>query len=731
MTDDPLDTPVQFVPGVGPQRADLLVRLEIRTARDLLRLMPRDVLDLSDVRAPRELEAGALQSVRGKVVDRDARTISKNRTLTAVLFDCGDDFVRGVWFNQPWMLRKFDDGQTVLLSGKPKRSQGRWEFAHPNVQWIDDESAESAGRILPRYGLTEGLRMPEMRRIVRAAVEKYLHALPERLPEEFRERHELPGIRDAIRGLHLPRTLAEYEAARRRLVFDDLLEFQLALAMRRRAWKRDERAAVLPATTKIDARIRRLFPFRFTAGQDRAVEEIARDLASGRAMHRLLQADVGAGKTAIALYAMLVAIAAGRQTVLMAPTEVLASQHWRTIEQTLAHSRVRRLLLTGQLTQSRRRDALEAIREGTVDLVVGTQAVIQADVRFDRLGLAVIDEQHKFGVRQRSRFTQASDGGQWTASGESESLSDPSTDHGPPPASFSPHVLVMTATPIPRSLCLTQFGDLDVTTIDELPPGRQKVTTSRVVGSQSRAKVWEFIRKQLRAGRQAYVVAPHVGDDEALPALEASESLDGASDLAMAATRIHDELRAGELRDFRVGLVHGRMDRDERARIMEQFRSGDVHALVATTVIEVGVDVPNATLMAIHHAGRFGLSQLHQLRGRIARGRHPGYCFLLTDDQTEEANRRLAAFEATTDGFEIAEADFRIRGPGDVLGTRQHGDMPLEVADLVRDEKELEQARAAAMKLVDGGDFDEPEYAPLKIRVLERFGELMDLPKSG
>ncbi|MEX1098049.1 MAG: ATP-dependent DNA helicase RecG [Planctomycetales bacterium] len=748
MTDDPLDTPVQFVPGVGPQRAELLAKLELCTAGDLLRLLPRDVLDLTDVRAARDLEPGAVQTVRGKVVDRDARTISNNRTLTAVLIDCGDDYVRGVWFNQPWMLRKFDDGQTVVLSGKPKRQQGRWEFAHPNVQWLDDDSlaegdpdassvqaAEAGGRILPRYGLTEGLRMHEMRRIVRGAVEKFLDAIPERLPATFREKHELPGIREAIRGLHLPHSIAQYEAGRRRLVFDDLLEFQLGLAMRRRAWKRDERAPELPTTAKIDARIRRLFPFRFTAGQDRAVAEIAADLASGRAMHRLLQADVGAGKTAVALYAMLVAVAAGWQTVLMAPTEVLARQHWQTIEQALAHSRVKRLLLTGRLTPAQRRDALESIREGRVELVVGTQAVIQEDVLFDRLGLAVIDEQHKFGVRQRSRFARSVDSGQWTVDSEAGAFSDLSTAHCPPSTPLSPHVLVMTATPIPRSLCLTRFGDLDVTTIDELPPGRQKVVTSRVAGPRGRAKAWDFLRKQLRAGRQAFIVTPHVGDQAAGPRPRGSspeqEILDSEPDLGLAATEVFDELRAGELREFRVGLVHGRMDRDERARVMDAFRAGDVQALVATTVIEVGVDVPNATLMAVYHAGRFGLSQLHQLRGRIARGRHQGYCFLFTDAETEEGDRRLAAFEATTDGFEIAEADFQIRGPGDVLGVRQHGDLPLEVADLVRDEKVLKEAREAAFDLVAGGEFDGAEYAPLKIRVLERFGTLMELPKSG
>jgi len=693
MNDDPLQTPVQFLPGVGPRRAGLLEKLGLRTVEGLLYLMPRDVLDLTDLTTPGNLQDDRLQTVRGSVVDLDGRSLSGGRTLSAVLLDCGGEYVRGMWFNQKWVLKKFQSGETVLFSGKPKRKSGRWEFSHPRIQWINEDDLQSHGGILPRYGLTEGLKMHEMRRIVRGAVENYAQYLVDPLPESFRERNSLLPLREAVLQLHQPADMEQFRRAQRRLIFDDLLEFQLGLALRRRVWKRTEQAVPLPVTTKIDARIRRLFPFSFTEGQNQAVREICADLARKQAMHRLLQADVGAGKTAVAVYAMLVTIAAGRQAVLMAPTEVLASQHGETVDRLLEHSRVQRLLLTGNLTSAQRRQALGDIKRGEVQMIVGTQAVIQQDVEFSDLGLVVIDEQHKFGVMQRARFS----GGE-----------------------VSPHVLVMTATPIPRTLCLTQFGDLDVTTISEMPPGRQQVVTSRIGSVAAARKAWEFVRGQLGSGRQAYVVCPRI------EGTEGGRQADPAS-----AEDVYQKLATGELRDFRVGLVHGRMDRQQRTEVMDAFRSGQLQVLVSTTVIEVGVDVPNATLMIIQRAESFGLSQLHQLRGRIARGVFRGYCFLFSQSDSPEAVRRLMALESTSDGFRIAERDFELRGPGDVLGTRQHGELPLKVADLTRDGDILDEARAAAFSLVDSQEVDQPAYVPLKIRVLERFGKLMDLPQSG
>ena len=693
--DDPLQTPVQFVRGVGPVRAELLAKLNLLTAGDLLFDIPRDVLDLTRVVPVFELKPETVQTVFGIVVDRDAKETSNGKTITAVLLQSDGGFVRGVWFNQPYMLRRFELGQRVLFSGKPKFSQRRWEFSHPHIQFLGDDEGDDTGGLLPRYGLTEGLRQHEMRRVMRNVVEDYAHVIPELLPESFRQRALVPEIKQALTQIHLPKTMEEYEGARRRLLFDDLLEFQLGLALRRRMWQKTQRAIPLPNSAKVDARIRRLFSFRFTGGQDQAVQEIVADIARDRAMHRLLQADVGAGKTAVAVYAMLVAIAAGHQAVLMAPTEVLAQQHWQTIDNLLRESRVERRLLTGQLTAANRRETLAGIESGGVQMVIGTQALIQASVKFHSLGLAVIDEQHKFGVMQRAKFSEGD---------------------------ISPHVLVMTATPIPRSLCLTQFGDLDLTTINELPPGRQRVVTSRIHGHAAARKVWDFIREKLREGRQAYIVCPRVEEDASLPV---------GVDATASAEAVFRDVSAGVLKEFRVGLVHGQQARDDRSTTMAAFRNGDLDVIVATTVIEVGVDVPNSTMMIVHQAERFGLSQLHQLRGRIGRGRFQGYCFLFSEAETSEAVARLSAMESTSDGFRIAEVDFELRGPGDVLGTRQSGSLPLRLADLVRDKALLEEARVAAFNLVESGEFDQPEFAMLKIRVLERFAKLMDLQQTG
>ena len=692
---DPLLTPAQFVRGVGPSRAELLARLNLLTVADLLFNLPRDVLDLSHVSSVFDLKDGEFRTVYGVVVDRDAKETSKGMSMVAVLLQSDGGFVRGVFFNQPFMLKKFELGQRVLLSGKPKFNLRRWEFSHPRVQWLGDQDIGDAGGILPVYSLTEGLSQHEMRRLMKGVVEDFAPLVADPFPENFRDRAKVIGLPNALRQIHLPNSVEEHQFGMRRIIFDDLLEFQLGLAMRRRFWKKERPAIPLPTSAKIDARIRRLFNFRFTAGQDRAVTEIVADLGKDQAMHRLLQADVGAGKTAVAVYAMLVAIAAGTQAVMMAPTEVLAQQHWQTIERLLSESRVERRLLTGALTSAQRRSTLEEITTGKAQLIIGTQAVIQEAVKFHKLGLAVIDEQHKFGVMQRAKF----------AGGD-----------------FSPHVLVMTATPIPRSLCLTQFGDLDLTLIAELPPGRQKIVTSRVFGRGPAEKAWEFIKQKIRQGRQTYVVCPRVEENATLPI---------ETDSTGSAEAVYRDLSEGEFKEFRVGIVHGQLDRELRSNTMDAFRNGDLDVLVATTVIEVGVDVPNATLMVVHQAERFGLSQLHQLRGRIGRGKFQGYCFLFSDSDTPEATKRLAAMESTSDGFRIAEVDFELRGPGDVLGTRQSGSLPLQVADLSRDQALLAETRTAAFNLVETGEFDEPDFVPLKNRVLDRFSQIMDLPQSG
>lgn len=688
--DDPLGMPVQFLKGVGPIKARLLEKLDIRTAVELLFHIPTSVDDYSQLCTAPELQAGVEQAVFGTVAERDVRHLRGGRTLTGVVLNCDGHFIRGVWFNQPWMYKRFQEGDRLIFRGKPARRSGRWEFNNPSVTPLhEDEQPDQLAGILPRYPLTEGIRMEGMRKMTHAAAMSLAHFIPDPFPKALRTTLQLPELAVAVRSLHAPTSLEEWEAGRRRILLQDLVEFQLGLALRRRMTERLE-SPEIAVSARVDARIRRLFPFRLTAGQEDAIQDLVRDLRQPHPMHRLLQADVGAGKTAVAAYGLLAAVAAGHQGILMAPTEVLATQHWETLDELLAGSRVRRGLLLGGMPAAHRRKMLAEIADGSMNLIIGTQALIQDSVRFHQAGVAVIDEQHRFGVRQRSRFSTAE---------------------------FSPHVLVMTATPIPRSLCLTQFGDLDVSLIRDLPPGRQKVITSRITGKAEEDQVWQFVRQQVATGRQAYVVCPRV---------EGQSEEDSAS-----AEQLYAQLRRGELVELKLDLLHGQMDRDQRHQVMDRFRSGETNVLVSTTVIEVGVNVPNATIMVVRQAERFGLAQLHQLRGRICRGNFQGYCFLVSESETPDAVRRLTALTETTDGFQLAELDAELRGPGDILGLRQSGAMPLKYADPVKHLDLLKESRVVARQLIDDGDFDSEEYSDLRAVVLLRFARLFDLPQAG
>jgi ATP-dependent DNA helicase RecG len=497
-------------------------------------------------------------------------------------------------------------------------------------------------------------------------------------------------LRTALPELHFPTCRENLAQARRRFVYQELLVLQLALALKRRQVIDSWQAVPLELTAKIDARIRRLFPFSFTSGQNQAVAEIAGDMGRPQPMNRLLEGDVGSGKTVVAVYAMLLAVAHQAQVVLMAPTEVLARQHFETLERLLASSHTRLALLTGAQTGKARTELLEGIASGQVQIVVGTQAVVSAEVAFARLGLVVIDEQHKFGVRQRAALRRSD---------------------------LSPHYLVMTATPIPRTLGMTLFGDLDRTTLRDMPPGRQNVH-SYLPPAEDRGRWWEFFRKKLREGRQGYVIVPLVEGSEQVQAANLNETFEA--------------LANGELEAFRLGLVHGRMTPIEKQAAMDAFRRGTTQVLVATSVVEVGVDVPNATLMTIEGAERFGLAQLHQLRGRVSRGSFPGYCTLFANAETTEATERLQAFIGSTDGFHLAEVDFALRGPGDLLGTRQHGLPPLRIADLVRDSAVVEEARRDARALVESDrGLERPEHTLLRRMALVRYGKSLELGDVG
>jgi len=687
---DVLATPVQFLPGVGPQRAELLARLGLRTATDVLFFFPRDYQDLSEQRMVADLVEGELQTVVGTVVEFELRGTGPGKSVLGVLVrDEAGGFLRALWFNQPFMQERFARGQRFTLSGKPKLNGLFWEMAHPVVTPLGDDE-EPTGEVLPVYPLTEGLKQWQLRRIVRGTLDLCVELLEEVFPESYLESHNLWPLRRALPEIHFPTDAEHLEQARRRFVYQELFILQLALALRRSQQQARPAAPPLVATAKIDARIRRLFPFEFTAGQNEAIAQIAADMARPVAMNRLLQGDVGSGKTVVAVYAMLLAVANAHQAVLMAPTEVLARQHGLVLARLLAQSRVRLVSLVGGLTASARQEMLAQIAAGEADVIVGTQAVLQEDVTFAKLGLVVIDEQHKFGVRQRAALRQAG---------------------------ADPHYLVMTATPIPRTVTMTLFGDLDVSTLRDAPPGRQPVETYLTDESQ-RDRWWEFFCRKLREGRQGYVVTPLVDESDQSAAVSVEQT--------------YEDLVNGPLEAFRVGVIHGRMSAAEKDAIMEDFRAGRLQVLVSTSVVEVGLDVPNATLMTIESGQRFGLAQLHQLRGRISRGAHPGFCAVFAEISSEEAQRRLDAFASTTDGFSLAETDFQLRGPGDLFGTRQHGLPPMRIADLARDASVLEEARRDAATLVasDPG-LAQPDHAALRRMTLARYGKVLDLADVG
>ncbi len=684
-------TPVEKLRGVNAERAELLRRLDIRTASDLLFNFPRDYQDLSDERSIAELEEDQLQSVRGTVQEIAVANQGFGKSRVSILLRDDTGHLRATWFNQAFMRGKFHEGQKLLLTAKPKMRGMMWEMSHPQVTWLAEEESPLLGRkLLPVYSLTEGLSQYHMRRIVWSAVEDFADVPEEVFPRPLLERYQLAPLNDAIRNIHQPADQEALDAARRRFIFQELFVLQLAVSTRR-AQQRSLPAPPLPATTKIDARIRRLLPFELTASQEQAIAEVAADLALDRPMNRLLQGDVGSGKTLVALYAMLLAVAHGRQAVLMAPTEILARQHADTLAGLLEASRVRFAVLAGGTVKSERDRLLVEIAEGTVDVVMGTHAVIQDSVRFKNLGLVVIDEQHKFGVRQRAALRQ----------GEQ-----------------SPHYLVMTATPIPRTLTMTLFGDLDVSTLAELPEGRQPINTY-LVEPDKQTNWWQFVRDRLREGRQAYVVAPLVDESTAVTAPSVAAAF--------------EQLTNGELEAFRMALLHGRMSPAEKQETMDRYRRGEIQVLVSTSVIEVGVDVANASVMTVAGAERFGLAQLHQLRGRVGRGSHPGFCGVLVSEELSEQGRtRLTAFANSTDGFALAELDFQLRGPGDLFGTQQHGLPPLRLADLQRDREILEEARREAQLLVgEDPGLKHAENARLRKQMLTRYGDALDISDVG
>lgn len=696
MAKDLSDLPVQYIKGVGPHRAELFSRIGISSVKDTLYYLPYRYEDRSSIRKISELAYGNVETVSGKIVSAEViRLPGRNLRIFEMTINDGSGSLKGKWFNQPFMKKNFKPGQEVLLSGMVKRNP-YWsigfEIDNPEYEILTsgEDSLIHTNRIVPVYRVTGGVSVRQMRSVMFSIVSAYLQEMTDPVPPEILQKNRLPGLPESLQQVHFPNEDADLELLNRgtspfhrRLSFDELFMLELGLAIMKKGSVLAQGIAFAPEGSLV-RRLRELLPFRLTAAQERVFSDILGDMKKSYPMHRLIQGDVGCGKTVVALMAMVTAAECGYQSAIMAPTEILAEQHYLNIYKLAQSLGLKICLLTG----SKKDRPLNEISSGEIDLVVGTHALIQEGVIFRNLGLAVIDEQHRFGVMQRALLRKKA---------------------------VNPDVLVMTATPIPRTLALTLYGDLDYSVIDELPPDRRPVSTLLFHPKQKDA-IYGMIREEIKKGRQVYVVYPLIEESEKTDLKSAIMGRDAFKKI---------------FPDFRIGLIHGRIKAQEREEVMASFTQGELDMLVSTTVIEVGVDVPNATLMVIIHSERFGLSQLHQLRGRTGRSHFQSYCVLLAyEPLSDEAKRRLDIMVQSHDGFRIAEEDLDIRGPGEFFGTRQSGMPDLRIAHIVRDAKILSKAREEAFALID----TDPELHthPLLRKALEKFWEgKIELFKTG
>ena len=699
-----LSTPVKYVKGVGPRIADALAGKGIYTVGDLLYYLPFRYEDRLNPRGISELRAGEMASVVGEV-----RNSGLFRTRSMPIFQLtvgqGRARLRCLWFNATYLQDKFVPGQMIALYGKVEADlrtrelqiiQPQFEILGDSENGAEKKAAESLeiGRIVPIYEGTGRLTSKWFRRIIRTALENLTPDLPEPIPAAVRSHLGLISPRAALWNVHWPEpgeSLADLQSSRTpahiRMIFDELFFVELGLELKRRQQKAQTGVA-FRLDDRVRGAIKKILPFHPTAAQKRVLKEIAADMGKPYPMRRLLQGDVGSGKTIVGFEAAIIAIENGCQVALMAPTEILAQQHYFSARRILENAGYRIVLLTGSLENDRKREIRRHIAQGSAQLVIGTHALLEEKVEFSNLGLVIVDEQHRFGVMQRLKLMKKS-GDSSESAAVGMAVSGPAERNAAAAIAIAePDVLVMTATPIPRTLALTLYGDLDLSVLDELPPGRTPIVTKQVSDDQS-PKVWDFVRKQVVAGHQAYVVYPVIAENE-------------ESELK-AAIKMYRELSGHVFEDLKVGLLHGRLDSDLKDQVMRMFQRGELQILVATTVIEVGVDVPNATVMVIEHAERFGLAQLHQLRGRIGRGAAKSYCVLMTGGKvTEEGQRRLQAMVDTNDGFKIAELDLELRGPGEFFGTRQAGLPSFRVANIIRDGQLLELAKREAAAVLAG-----------------------------
>ena len=680
---------VQFLKGVGPKRSEIFGRIGIHTIHDMLHYFPRDYKDRTRIQKISEAKIGAEITIKGKILAIQNRMARNRKYILEAFVTDETGSIAATWFNQPFLMNKFHVGDNLFLHGKV----GAYKYLQllsPEYEVIQDaETNIKEGGIIPVYSLTEHISQTQFRKIMKESVHHFTDRIEELLPQEILVKNQLLPLDKAIREIHFPETFDALKRAKTRLVYDELLTLEMAMALRRSGIK-EETGIAFKAGPNVDAHIRNLIPFALTNAQERVIREITTDMRSNKPMNRLLQGDVGSGKTVVAIYAILAAIANGYQAAFMAPTEILSEQHFQTIQKYLQHSHVRMQLLTGSTNSKFKKDVLEKIRTGQIDLVIGTHALIEDTVQFKKLGLVVIDEQHKFGVIQRLKLKEKG---------------------------FQPDVLIMTATPIPRTLSITLFGDLDISILDEMPPGRTPIKTFWISKDKETAS-YNFIHGEINKGRQVFIVYPLV---------EESAVLDLKAAVTEAKRLQHDVFPA-----CKVGLLHGQMKSGDKDKIMTDFKEKRYDILVSTVIIEVGIDVPNATVMVVEHAERFGLAQLHQLRGRIGRGSELSYCLLFGNPKTNEARERLKIMTKTCDGFKIAEIDFKLRGPGEFFGTRQHGLPELKISDLIKDFPILKQARSDAFEIVSKDPhLTQETHQKIRQKVLETFKDKLELISIG
>jgi len=681
-----LSMPVQYVKGVGPARAKTFAQLGVETVGDLLEYFPRGWNFVPERTRINQIKPGHKVAVVGMIESIDYQSYRRQPVFEAMISD-DSGVCRLVWFHGGFLRNQLEPGQIIMASGKVTLYKHQLQLTNPKFFVLDEEHSLSteyfSGGIYPAC---QGLSSNQIKKIISRVRDAADKLLPEFYDKSFLRRTNLIGRKEAFKWIHLPPDEEKLAQAKRRLKFDELFLMQLGLALRRHKAQNFSTAVSCVCTDEIDSRIRRRFPFLLTEDQNVCISEIVGDMGRTQPMNRLLQGDVGSGKTVVALYAALLAVANKMQAAIMAPTEILAGQHFLSIERYLKNSNVNRVLITGGLTGKKRNEVLQAVKSGETDIVVGTVALLQADIEFQKLGVVVIDEQHKFGVEQRAQLRKQD----------------------------TPHCLVMTATPIPRTLAMTAFGDLDVSIIKHSPPGRGAVIT-RWVSPHDRQKAYDFIRERLKAKKQAYFVYPRI------------TAVEQAVDVK-AATEEWEQLSKRIFPEFTVELLHGQMPSAKKQQIMSQFRKGKIDALVSTVVVEVGVDVPNATIMVIEAADRFGLAQLHQLRGRIGRSDAKSYCLLFAETENETAQSRLDIMTRSNDGFEIAEQDLRLRGPGEMFSTRQHGLPDLKIANIVDDFDLLVMARKNAFELVhEDPMLTKAEHKNIRRALLDKFGDAIGL----